>query len=1509
MAAKVNTRFVLILVVALVVIVGGVAVAVYWFNLRDPAVNIARGDAAMALAKDDLAKGKKTQAQQELSEALLEYGKALSRRKSDVPLITRYLDALDLTDVDNPKDARRAVDQMRGLLQQALTVEPANDAILRRMMTLYYHLGKNFGELDLWTMMYNQCQNTLKVAPNSITARKYRGIAQVYRARLVDLDVAKRDQARSDLQAALAKDPNDLLALYHLALWYLNEAHTIELSRLNLEKAAQYKQKARELSQEMLAKSPDDPQERLNRVQILLEVQDTTEATPELNKLEAQLLAKPQPTSVVLQMADLLRRVDHERVDRGPSLPATTRGFQRAQALLEAGIKAHPDDIRLYDALANLFVQQGMTDQALAILDKALALKLHGPPLQAMTYWYYQADCSRAHIDQLLAKAQTQKNAEERKKLIAQAKSELSASTLNPDSAMYHLLAGKLAMAEGNLPEAANHLDRACTLFNDTNIEALYLSAEVRRLEGDSGAAADRLQEILSRNPTLTPLRLQLAKLQIANRQLADAQQNVDKILADAPDDPQALQLRAQLLAMLGKPEEAIAIYKRLDPQQNSDVVFPLASLYMSTGHADEARQMVEALFKKHPTDLRVLQTLLRMSTSKEQAQGYLAMARKAGADKDLLDVLAKGLGGKAEALTGIEDLVSKDPDPYTRALKRYALFRQLGKLDQADQALAEAAKLKPRDPRTVEAVFARDLEKKDWDSAQDQATLAVTLNLDQAQGQTYLGRLALAQGQLDKAVAAFRKVVDLRPVYSTGWRLLGDAQRQSGHPEQAVTSYQKAVNQRPSDVAALRGLAACYDMMHNYPKALESLRAALDFAPGDGMLLNQYLAYDEQHGDPKDALALREKIAQAAPGDTDNLRAVALLQARLGQVDSALKLMNAVVAKEGQTIPNLSVLAAIYSISDQPAKARALLEAHIKALGDKATAADYLLLAKFYLSTNDGNAALEAFHEAIAVEDPKTRPASRELADLLFDRGMFAQCLEYYQRLYELNPKDLRVSQRYVEALLRAGKADLAQTILNKILAQQGTPDATSYVLIGMADRVRGDDAEALKAMKSAVAMAPTRGLFHYQYAEQLVAGNNDSPERIQEALTEINKALELDNNMVPARMLEARIRLQQHDPQEAIRELNTAIKIAPYYLPARQMLAQVYQDTNDLASLSDFLGQCVKLFPKDTSWLRMQARVAQRTGDNQLALSKLTQAVAIEPLPENLYDLAALELHLDQTQNAQALLSKYATVVDKNAVLQGALGQTLATLKQTSAAEAAFNRGLQLAQSLAQATAVNDQMTTALGPARANELLQPLTLGAHGLWSQLCIASNLIQADQCQQALDRLQKLYVLVPDGTPTRLMIDRMVALCYHRTGQKELARQKYLDILKSAPDSVATLNNLAYLLIENFGDVTGAQRYAQQAVSLAPNDPQVLDTQGWIQYKAGLTNSALDTLQRSVRLAPMAPNQYHLAMVLVASGGSHRDAVRYLEAAVKLASQTHDEDTLKRAQAALTNLKN
>jgi Flp pilus assembly protein TadD len=119
--------------------------------------------------------------------------------------------------------------------------------------------------------------------------------------------------------------------------------------------------------------------------------------------------------------------------------------------------------------------------------------------------------------------------------------------------------------------------------------------------------------------------------------------------------------------------------------------------------------------------------------------------------------------------------------------------------------------------------------------------------------------------------------------------------------------------------------------------------------------------------------------------------------------------------------------------------------------------------------------------------------------------------------------------------------------------------------------------------------------------------------------------------------------------------------------------------------------------------------------------------------------------------------------------------------------------------------------------------------------------------------------------------------------YLRAGNLAASRSWYEQVLKEQAEDETVLNNLAYILLAQ-GDAR-ALEYAERAHKLAPTNPSIGDTLGWVLVEQGQLEQGIRHLRDARFRDPASPEiRYHLAEAL-SRAGRKDEARRELEPAV------------------------
>jgi len=87
------------------------------------------------------------------------------------------------------------------------------------------------------------------------------------------------------------------------------------------------------------------------------------------------------------------------------------------------------------------------------------------------------------------------------------------------------------------------------------------------------------------------------------------------------------------------------------------------------------------------------------------------------------------------------------------------------------------------------------------------------------------------------------------------------------------------------------------------------------------------------------------------------------------------------------------------------------------------------------------------------------------------------------------------------------------------------------------------------------------------------------------------------------------------------------------------------------------------------------------------------------------------------------------------------------------------------------------------------------------------------------------------------------------------------------LIKLRPDHAHAYNALGYTLADRTQRISEAHGLIETALKLAPDDPFIMDSMGWVLYRMGRGKEGLDYLQRAFKQRPDPEIAAHLGEVL------------------------------------------
>lgn len=413
------------------------------------------------------------------------------------------------------------------------------------------------------------------------------------------------------------------------------------------------------------------------------------------------------------------------------------------------------------------------------------------------------------------------------------------------------------------------------------------------------------------------------------------------------------------------------------------------------------------------------------------------------------------------------------------------------------------------------------------------------------------------------------------------------------------------------------------------------------------------------------------------------------------------------------------------------------------------------------------------------------------------------------------VNQAQLATALPHLEKWLQADEAHVGQSFLQitSLLARHKDKKAVLELMQGLARSYR-----EIPEARFAVAQA---------------AWNAEDSEL---ALSEARAALDLRPNWELAALFQAQV-LQRRSSAEALAYLAGYLEQHPQAKDARLNYARLLVNEKKLAEARKQFEVLLADFPNNAEVTMAVALLAMQSNDYDAAETQFKRA-----LENNYKDPDAVRLYLGQVNEErkrfEEALKWYGSVGAGEQYINAQARYAGVLSKQGRLADA--RRHLQ------QVSPQNNQQRVQLTQAEA-QLLR--------------------EATAYQEAFDVLSRALDNLPDY-PELLYDHAMAAEKLNRLDVLESNLRKLISI---RPDHAHAHNALGYTLADRNERLGEARELIETALKLAPEDPFIMDSMGWVLYRQGQIKQALNYLQRAYGLRPDPEIAAHLGELLWIGG--------------------------------------
>lgn len=489
------------------------------------------------------------------------------------------------------------------------------------------------------------------------------------------------------------------------------------------------------------------------------------------------------------------------------------------------------------------------------------------------------------------------------------------------------------------------------------------------------------------------------------------------------------------------------------------------------------------------------------------------------------------------------------------------------------------------------------------------------------------------------------------------------------------------------------------------------------------------------------------------------------------------------------------------------------------------------VLLGEIALQRGNPDLASSAYADlAFRTRDPKVFERAVEIASIT---RRFDLAHELSRLWVGVEPDSVNARQTLAAVLIMQNRIDELGPQLSTLLAQDSNNLADNLMRLNRM-LARLPDKSAIHRMLTTV-LAPYAGVAEAHYALATAAfhaGNR------AEALVEIRKAAALRPDWETAALFEAQL-LARDSTEAAIGVLERFVAAQPQAREARLHLARALIAEKRHTEARKHFERMLADDPDGTELIYPAALLALQQGEPEAA----------EPLLLRLFERgeagerSVAAFHLGQLAedrgDALAAVGFYSQV---------AVGEQFVSARVRSA-------GL-LRRTGGELTA-------------ARAYLQEAALRYPPGQTQFLIAETHLVHDAGEAGEART--LFERIVGEHTDRADVLYDTALLAEKLDRMDIAERNLRRVIALQPDNAHAYNALGYSFADRNIRLDEARQLIDKAIELAPGDPFIMDSVGWVRYRQGDLPGALDALQRAYALRPDAEIAAHLGEVLWMKG--------------------------------------
>ncbi len=365
----------------------------------------------------------------------------------------------------------------------------------------------------------------------------------------------------------------------------------------------------------------------------------------------------------------------------------------------------------------------------------------------------------------------------------------------------------------------------------------------------------------------------------------------------------------------------------------------------------------------------------------------------------------------------------------------------------------------------------------------------------------------------------------------------------------------------------------------------------------------------------------------------------------------------------------------------------------------------------------------------------------------------------------------------------------------------------------------------------------------------------------------------------------------IQMKNNVQAEKKIEQTLILKPDWEHPLLIQAQLALMANNFLGAKTLLNTAILKHPNNPAFKKLLAQMLIKTTEYEAAAELYQALITQTPSDgENYIALALINLQLNRDTNAETILKTLAEKAEWASQANFYLGKIEEKRNNTEAAVVMFDKvkdgGFELDAGVSIINLLAKDRKYADIDLRLDVLVKKFP--AQKLRFVLMQASLYNQQNQAEKAFSLLSETLLQMPDEKD--LLYTR--ALVAEHLGKLDLLESDLKRILTKDANNSEALNALGYTLLSDKKRIAEAEKYLQRAIKLQPNEPVIMDSFGWLQFKLGNYLQAVKYLQLAYEKQNSGEIAAHLCEVLWMMN-KKEDAQKLLDEALKASPDDTD----------------